>query len=341
MGVQTLVRDTEPAPQSPAPEPPDAAAEHPVPRRQCDRCGSAMALGQDWCLECGTAAPGRLGGRPGWRAAVTVVGLTLVLAGGAVAASYAALSSDAQKEASKAPPPAAAPIVASTPAPPAPAPTTTAAAPPPPPSTPSPAPSTSAPKVPAPKVPAAPSPTPTPSHSKGSTGTGTTGTGTGTTDTGTATTPSGPVAVELGPDAASIYDPYNRITDSGDPADSYDQSADTTFSFSTAPGPPEMGVGLDYNLDTAKTVKQIEVTTDTPGFTIEVYGSPTGRPRDILDNRWQHVVSKKDVGKDGKDKATTIKLPSDAGKFRHILLWITAPPQAGPTVGLTEVAFKR
>ena len=33
-----------------------------------------MAPGQDWCLECGTAAPGRLGRRPGLRAAATVVG---------------------------------------------------------------------------------------------------------------------------------------------------------------------------------------------------------------------------------------------------------------------------
>ena len=38
-----------------------------------------MQRGQDWCLECGTAAPGRLGARPGWRAAFTVVGLTTVL----------------------------------------------------------------------------------------------------------------------------------------------------------------------------------------------------------------------------------------------------------------------
>lgn len=345
MGVQTLARDTESAPQSPAPQPPDAAAEPSAPARTCDRCGAAMAPGQDWCLECGTAAPGRLGGRPGWRAAATVVGLTLVLAGGAVAASYAALSSDAQKEASKAPPPAAAPIVASTPAPPPPAPTTTTAAPPPPSTS---TPGASAPKVPAPKAPAAPAPTPTPSpsHGSGSTGTGTGSTGT-ETGTGTTTTPSGPVAVELGPDAASIYDPYHRVIDSGDPADSYDQNADTTFSFSTDSTQREMGVGLDYNLTTAKAVKEIEITTSTPGFTVEVYGAPSGRPRDILDTRWRHVTSKKDVGAkaagsaDAKPKPTTIEIPSDAGSFRHILLWITTPPQSGPTVGLTEVAFKR
>jgi hypothetical protein len=38
-----------------------------------------MAQEQDWCLSCGTAAPGRLGERPGWRAALTVLGATLAL----------------------------------------------------------------------------------------------------------------------------------------------------------------------------------------------------------------------------------------------------------------------
>ena len=48
-----------------------------------------MAPEQDWCLNCGTAAPGRLGERPGWRAASTVIVLALLLvlgaAGGAAA----------------------------------------------------------------------------------------------------------------------------------------------------------------------------------------------------------------------------------------------------------------
>ena len=35
--------------------------------RACATCGAPLADGQDWCLECGTAAPGRLGGAPGWQ----------------------------------------------------------------------------------------------------------------------------------------------------------------------------------------------------------------------------------------------------------------------------------
>src|SRR4051812_4673037 len=62
-----------------------------VAARSCSECGEAMLDSQDWCLNCGTAAPGRLGSRPGWRAVSTVTLLTLVLVMGAVAASYAAL----------------------------------------------------------------------------------------------------------------------------------------------------------------------------------------------------------------------------------------------------------
>src|SRR5919108_6079215 len=61
--------------------------------RTCKSCGATMEPGQDWCLQCGTAA-GRLGERPGLRSAMTVLGLTLLLVAGAVAASFAALSED-------------------------------------------------------------------------------------------------------------------------------------------------------------------------------------------------------------------------------------------------------
>ena len=69
-----------------------------APDFACEACGAAMLAGQDWCLECGTAAPGRLGARPGWRAAFTVVALTLLLVVGAVVASYAALTTDAERQ---------------------------------------------------------------------------------------------------------------------------------------------------------------------------------------------------------------------------------------------------
>ncbi|HSS56789.1 MAG TPA: hypothetical protein VLK59_02185, partial [Solirubrobacteraceae bacterium] len=79
-----------------------------------------MEAGQDWCLNCGTAAPGRLGERPGWRAATTVIALALLLVLGAVGAGYAALTGDSQpQQTASTPPPAAAPPAAAQVAPPA------------------------------------------------------------------------------------------------------------------------------------------------------------------------------------------------------------------------------
>src|SRR5205814_10502010 len=99
LNVDTLLRDPQAdarilrtPDQQPTEPSPDAPAGAP---RSCEHCGAAMAAGQDWCLECGTAAPGRLGRRPGMRAATTVVGLTLALVAGAVTAGYAAISGDA------------------------------------------------------------------------------------------------------------------------------------------------------------------------------------------------------------------------------------------------------
>ena len=44
----------------------------PEAARTCAPAARRMEAEQDWCLSCGTAAPGRLGERPGWRAASTV-----------------------------------------------------------------------------------------------------------------------------------------------------------------------------------------------------------------------------------------------------------------------------
>ncbi|HWT92869.1 MAG TPA: hypothetical protein VN238_07720, partial [Solirubrobacteraceae bacterium] len=60
------------SPQQPdAAAQPEIAAAEVVPEpaaRACTNCGAGLTPEQDWCLECGTAQPGRIGGRPGWRA---------------------------------------------------------------------------------------------------------------------------------------------------------------------------------------------------------------------------------------------------------------------------------
>ena len=96
--VALLLRDREAA-NGAAPPPSGNGASAVVPDFACEACGAGMVRGQDWCLECGTAARGRLGAKAGWRAAFTIVALTLLLVSGAGIAGYAALTSDSERTA--------------------------------------------------------------------------------------------------------------------------------------------------------------------------------------------------------------------------------------------------
>ena len=86
----------EAAPEAPPQSPPEQPASPPEATEHVPSCGAPMEPEQDWCLNCGTAAPGSLGERPGWRAASTVIALALLLVLGAVGAGYAALTGDSQ-----------------------------------------------------------------------------------------------------------------------------------------------------------------------------------------------------------------------------------------------------
>ncbi|MCW3046322.1 MAG: hypothetical protein JWO74_606 [Solirubrobacterales bacterium] len=323
-----------------------------------------MVPDQDWCLACGTAAPGRLGTRPGWRAATTVIGITAVLVVGAVAAGYAALTGNASREAAAPAPPSAAPIVQAPPA------DTTPAAPP--------AATTTTPTAPAtpaapakggagalPKVkvpgsasagavparPVAPAKHTTPS----STGSGTTPSTTTPTHTSTGTTttpavtpkPAAPTPISLGSDAGSIYDPYQRAAQAGDASKALDGDPSTAW-FVTAKSSDQMGVGYDVDLGKLRGVRELELTTSTPGFRIEVYATDAASPPpDILDTRWSHITNRSGVDSatgakaedgnkpgDGKER---IVLGSGSSKYRHVLLWFTQPPKDGATIKISEL----
>jgi hypothetical protein len=323
MTVDTLVRDPHaPAGESrfthPEQEPAGPAPE--APPRACEQCGASMAAGQDWCLECGTAAPGRLGRRPGLRAAATIVGLTVALVAGAVTAGYAALNGDAGRDVAAPPAPPAAPVAQAPPATPT-APTPVAPA--------KPLPKVKPPKVTAPVAPSHPAAT-TPAPT-----TSTPTTSTPATTTPATTTPATPALspIDLGADAASLYDPYTRMVSNGDPADAYDGDATTAWKLSATPDGQEMQVGLLVDLSKKRSIKQLKLQTSTPGFRVELYAADTAQvPPDILDTRWAHLRNHS-----GVTKKQTLPLASDSHRYRYVLLWFTTPPKAGPTVKINEL----
>ena len=371
--MKLLEAEQAPAPVAPPEPPPEAPSEPKAPApgaRTCGACGAEMAPGQDWCLACGTAAPGRLGARPGWRAASTVTGLTAVLVAGAVAASYAALKSDAGREAAAPAPANVAPVPQPPPATP-PAQTTPAPATPPAQTTPAPSahsPSGSKggglPKVSAPKsssgsgTPAAKPVKPAPSTSTPSTSTpsastpsGSPGGGGSTTQhgsgTGTTTTPkpAAPTRIALTTHAGTVYDPYQGAAAVGDASKALDGKPGTSW-FVESKTPGDMGVGYVVDVGKLRGIREIRLATSTPGFRVEVYATDEAAlPPDILDTRWSHIKNRSDVdgradtsdGNKAADGKERIVLGSGSSKYRQVLLWFTRAPKDGPRIKISEL----
>ncbi len=366
-----LLRDREPSPETAAPAPVGDQSVV-VPDYACATCGAGMHAGQDWCLECGSAAPGRLGARPGWRGAFTVVALTALLVTSAVVASYAALSGDAEREAARPSIGSGNPIVAQTP-PPAPA---TGAVPPgtvtPPAGAVVPPAGTTTPsvKAPTPKggakggspfvtLPGAGAPGKSGvagnrgNSGKGDSGaqnTGTSGASGTSPSTSQNTSPgrgSSPTAapaatvqaIGFNKDAMSTYDPYQRAgAEFGPAGNAADDDTGTVWDVTVPADGEALRVGLVVDLGAAYALSSLKVSTPTPGFEMEIYASEgAAKPTDILDKRWEHLTDRRDVP-DGV--VVSLQGKSD-NKFRQVVLWFTSAKDAvDPRVAIGEVSVR-
>lgn len=316
--------------------------------RVCDRCGTVCSADQEWCLNCGvrmTEAGQRL---PGLRAAGLVVALAVLLAGGAAAASYAALRGDARSAANvpsettpgpvaAAPAPAPAPVVPVAPA------ATTPTVPPA---------STTAAK-PKKETPATPSTsggeTGSATPDSGSSGTGNTGGNTGTTPQTTTTTPtttttrttedeSGPVVFASG--QGTIYDPKGVAADKGEEGNAIDGSRSSSWKVVLAPGQTG-GLGYVLDFDDATALKSLKVTSGTSGLKIKVLGTTkSALPPDELDSNWDTIASDRTL----KSGSTTVPLKAVSGaksKYRHVLVLFTTVPGSPATAIIREFVANR
>jgi hypothetical protein len=307
-----------------------------------------MAAGQDWCLQCGAGAPGSLGA-PGWRPALTALGVVLVLALGAAAAAYAALDEGPAKShvmtttvAQTAPPVS---TVTSTPSS---APPITPVGP------------TSTPKAKSPlglgtaKPPKIPLTALTPKASEKSTTTtgngktseptkttattpssttGTKSTGTGTGKTGETGEESQQAAIELDTDAAQTYNPYEYSPSwFGDPSLAIDDDPTTAWTAQVNPATaPAMAEGLILNLKSKQKVSVAQLITTTPGMTVQVYGAnAAAEPTSITDPAWVPLSAPKVV----KKHKLRLALRDSNKAFTFIALWISKAPKSA--VGTPE-----
>jgi hypothetical protein len=335
------------ASEPPREAPPEQTPNQPEAVPTCAACGAPMQDGQDWCLTCGTATAGSLGQPPGWRAASTVIALTVVLVLGAIGASYAALTGDGKKAPTPAPAATVPPQQAQVAPPTATTPPTEAT-----PQQTTPSATVKPDKIPKVKTPTTGSATGSPITPSTSTSTPSIpapATTTPSTSSPSNTTPStttppasqqpaapGPKPLELAGDAGKAYDPYGRAKASGEAQRALD--GDTATSWYVDPKDiQQLGVGYAVDLGKLQGIREIELQTTTPGFRVEVYATDEiALPPDILDTRWSHITNVSNVGaKDGgKEK---VVLGAGTTKYRNLLLWFTEPPSDGPRLRLTEL----
>jgi hypothetical protein len=299
-----------------------------------------MAPAQDWCVQCGAGARGRAGS-PGWRSAAMILTVSAVLALGAAAAGYAALSKKTHKPRTVIATVAPAPAVPVTPTPTTPV----------------------VPGAKAPVIPGVPS-TVKPSIGKGLKGykpptipltnpAGTPSTPvspaaggapkTTTTPTSTGGASTEPTPILLDTNAAATYNPYNYpAANFGDPSLTIDGDPTTGWTALVDPATaPKLAEGVLIDLKTRRRFASVKLVTSSPGMSVELYGANgKAAPTSITDAAWiplnhSRVVSKKRI---------TIKLRHSKQAFRFITLWISraaaasvGTPQAPGHVSVDEL----
>ncbi len=280
-----------------------------------------MAPGQDWCLQCGSGAPGSVSSGS-WRPAAAIAAATLLLVLAAAGAGYAALSHNRPKAVvvtrtvAQATPPAATPGATS-------APTTGVA----PPTTTVPGAIVKPPKIPLKAVTPAPAvtapatvPTTTTKAAEG-----TTGAGTQTTSTTGAGGEPKQEAIVLDTDAATTYNPYSYPASTfGDPSLAIDGDTSTGWTAQVNPASaPAMAEGVVLDLDTPQKLSAVKLVTTTPGMTVQVYGA-NGKtlPASITAPAWvplsRSIVIKK--------RQARIGLRNQKKAYRFLVLWISKAP---------------
>ncbi len=283
-----------------------------------------MQDSQEWCLQCGTPAPGSLGTHtPSWRSSALVLGATALLALGAAGAAYAALTKTKVRHVVVVQVPAAA--TASATPPPAATPTT-------PPTTPTPKPAVPTTTVKPPKIPlTAPTPAATPKATSTAPATTT------PTTTPKSTAPKKPAASNpaaslppallLDTNSVATYNPEGYPAETfGDPTLTVDGDTSTAWTAQVDPAiAPKMAVGLLINLNVPQKLSALQLITSTPGMSVQVFGTAASTaPTTISDPGWTPLSPHQLQ----KERHTHINLSDSTKAFRVLALWITGAPPA-------------
>jgi len=325
----------------------------PTAVRACERCGAVCGLDQEWCLNCGVRLTPMSQRLPGLRTTGVAVVLGVLLAGGAAAASYAALKGDA-RSAANAPaatsgtPVAQAPPTVTDPLPPS---VTTA-----PPATTTPKATATTPKASGSTSSAEPE---SDEDATGDAGASTGGSGGGTTSTPKTTTPSaisgdGGTSSDVGRTSGalqavtfakgqgSLYDPDGIVADRGDEGAAIDGSKSTSWKATLAAGQVG-GFGYVLDFDRATALRRLRIYSPTDGLVVKILGTTkTELPPDALDSGWDALATETTLK--GASKGKGISLREVGGRnrsYKHVLVWITTAPGTPASAQIDELVAYR
>lgn len=336
--------------------------------RACDRCGTICSADQEWCLACGVRMSPVSSRLPGLRAAGVVVSLAVLLAGGAAAASYAALRSDTSTTAAAPAGPAGTPVTPSPTPPPVTPAEDPAALPPvdeelppiegpdtdvpddleePPAADPDLGPDLSADLPSDPVVPDTSGDVPADTggdatdatdstDTRTDTGTGS-GSGSGKGDKTKTEDQTGPI--ELASGQGSLYDPDGIVEDRGDESRAIDGNVKTSWRATLGEGKTgEFGYVLDF--DSATALKTLTLHSPTKGLKVKVLGTTRSTlPETTTDAQWVELAPLTTL-KGGSGASTDFKLDG-AKKLRHVLVLITETPGTPAVSQVNEIQLSR
>lgn len=134
-----------------------------------------------------------------------------------------------------------------------------------------------------------------------------------------------PVPILLDNNSAKLYNPANLPASRlGDPSRAIDGESTTAFTVKLEPPEaPNVGVGISLDLKAALQVASVTLITDTPGITVEVYGTASHTlPQALLSEEWVRLSRPHLV----KKRKGTVTLSQPGNHFRQLLIWVSRAP---------------
>lgn len=149
--------------------------------------------------------------------------------------------------------------------------------------------------------------------------------------------PVGLKAVSLGADRASDYDPIGGDGESPEDAGRVVDDDRTTF-WDTETyrdfNAQKDGVGIYVDAEPRVEALEMQVASNTPGWSGRIFGASEGPPQEIDDPAWVELGAV-----DGAQAVQQIELATEGQALRYYLVWIESFPEDASSVEIAEIVL--